>query len=116
MTIEHTPGELKAEAHNLTIGGQYIAKTEFVNQSANARRMVACWNACDGIQTEKLEKAAGDHSPVFALLMETAAERDELLKALKQAHEALRGSAGPDEMSNALRDSGELIAKIGGAA
>lgn len=51
-------------------------------QVANFRRLAACWNACDGIPTEKLEKAAGDRSPVFALLMETSAQRDALLSAL----------------------------------
>lgn len=51
-------------------------------QRANMRRLVACWNACDGIATEKLEKVAGDTAPVFALLMETATERDALLAAI----------------------------------
>jgi hypothetical protein len=50
----------------------------------NARRLVACWNACDGISTEALEMAAAlgglrDVSPGAAVF----SQRDELLAALK---------------------------------
>jgi hypothetical protein len=50
----------------------------------NARRLVACWNACDGISTESLEMAASlgglrDVSPGAAVF----SQRDELLSALQ---------------------------------
>ena len=28
----------------------------YETQAANARRLVACWNACEGIKTEDLER------------------------------------------------------------
>ena len=47
----------------------------------NARHLVACWNACEGIDTEYLE---GDDSlPHYARRL--MAQRDELLAALQEA-------------------------------
>lgn len=40
----------------------------------NARRLVACWNACDGISTEELEDGA---------IQKLREQRDELLFVLK---------------------------------
>jgi hypothetical protein len=55
---------------------------------ANARRLVACWNACEGISTEALE---GDDAPRKLredrdLLL---AQRDELLAQLKKVREVI---------------------------
>ncbi len=51
--------------------------------AADARRLVACWNACDGIDTKYLE---GDDSlPHYARRL--MAQRDELLAALIHAVE-----------------------------
>lgn len=47
---------------------------------ANARRIVACVNACAGIPTARLECGAAD---VLAYSMELKQQRDELLAALK---------------------------------
>lgn len=41
------------DAHPVHGGGISQAMAE-----ANARRMVACWNACDGISTDDLERIA----------------------------------------------------------
>lgn len=46
-------------------------------QRANARRLVACWNACEGVDTQTLEQ----HPAPFSALR---AERDELLAALRE--------------------------------
>jgi hypothetical protein len=55
--------------------------------AANARRLVACWNAAIGIPTEELEAAAdGRLLNIFEGLI---SERDELLEALKVAHSHL---------------------------
>lgn len=51
---------------------------------ANARRLVACWNACEGIDTEYLE--GNDSLPHYARRL--MAQRDELLQALKQMLDA----------------------------
>lgn len=53
-------------------------------QSAqNARRLAACWNACEGLHTESLErnKTLGDQ------IVDALNQRDELLEALKDARE-----------------------------
>lgn len=52
----------------------------------NARRLAACWNACDGLPTESLEKLgtldrASVEMNVFRAHL--LAQRDELLKALE---------------------------------
>lgn len=61
-----------------------------------ARRLVACWNACDGLSTSFLEDAAELRAePLRDLVKETEAERDELLAALQTTTawmERLRGS------------------------
>ena len=62
---EHTPGLLYCVEKNPTIIRSDEAKMEVARASpvymdrseriANARRLVACWNACAGIPTETLE-------------------------------------------------------------
>ena len=64
-------------------------------QRANFRRLAACWNACDGIPTEKLEKAADDTTPVFKLLMEATAEAMKLRAVLEVI---ASGNTDPDDM------------------
>jgi len=54
--------------------------------AANARRLVACWNASIGIPTAELEAAAdGRLLNIFEGLI---SERDELLAALKKCNES----------------------------
>lgn len=55
-------------------------------QEANARRLVACWNAAEGIPTETLENG---HA-VFGKLAETAADRDRLQAMNAELVAALR--------------------------
>lgn len=92
MTTQHTPGRLKVGRHGAIVGGPEF---EFVNgsgvkqlamtcvvpegvdgdQESNARRLVAAWNACEGVPTEKLENFAA----VGAIIL---SQRDELVEAL----------------------------------
>ena len=72
-------------------------------QRANFRRLAACWNACDGIPTEKLEKAAGDITPVFQLLTDTTAEAMKLRAAL----EALVRDADAEPDTEYLQGAGK---------
>lgn len=89
MTPTHTPGRLQVpEPYN----GQHAVIVEndcgryavavSIRNSADARRLAACWNACANIPTEALERAEGDTTPVFELLMQTTRERDALRAAL----------------------------------
>jgi hypothetical protein len=81
MSSAHTYGRLEAftvYAHSELRHADGLVATVRQYSHNLARRLAVCWNACDGIATEKLEKVAGDPAPVFALLMETAGERDAL--------------------------------------
>jgi hypothetical protein len=99
MSAQHTQGRLEANdkrskgggGFSLFAGGQYIG---FVSDSdaitdweANARRLAACWNACEGLSTEALE---GDDAPRKLredrdLLL---AQRDELLAVVQELEES----------------------------
>lgn len=51
-------------------------------QKANMHRLVACWNACEGIDTELLDpKMLGDQ---IAAKMSLIDQRDQLLEAIKE--------------------------------
>lgn len=94
------------------------------NSKDDARRLVACWNACDGISTEGLEKirkplleamlderdklraqlVAAMEGEQDARAMERAviAERAKLLETVRQMREALRvaADAGPPHVKH----------------
>ena len=65
------------------------------NADANARRIVACVNACAGIETETLERLShcGVLTPLHHMLMqerdEAIADADALLYAAERAYETL---------------------------
>ena len=92
---EHTPGKLvlsedglpELNNQNQIIESEkcdLIVYFQFTNK-ADARRLVACWNACDGIETDLLENivmTGGTLKSRFALRTqeerESKAERDSL--------------------------------------
>lgn len=107
MSAKHTQGPLVLGQHGAIRGGPMV---RFINGSAqeqlamttgtswmapgehlaNARRLVACWNACEGISTVRLERTVNNlHGRASASdkLDELHAQRDELLAALKQCRE-----------------------------
>lgn len=59
-------------------------------QKANMRRLAACWNACEGLSTESLERMPGtfaqamghDFMGLWVQYTTAKAQRDELLDAL----------------------------------
>lgn len=70
------------------------------NAKADARRIVACWNACEGMVNPKAE------------INVLRTQRDELLEALQQAIAWIDGENTPiDQLSKAR----ELVEKITGA-
>lgn len=76
----------------MTTGTSWMAPGEHL---ANARRLVACWNACEGISTVRLERTVNNlHGRASASdkLDELHAQRDELLSALKVAEESVGDS------------------------
>jgi hypothetical protein len=103
MNAKHTPGRLEANdkrskgggGFSIFAGGQYIG---FVSDSdaitdweANARRLVACWNACEGLSTEALERMGTlDRARVQldAIRSQAIAQRDELLAVVQELEES----------------------------
>jgi len=94
--MSHTQGKLIAQTYGqgafdlaIDVNGITLviaSRREHLNRAnemhANARRIVACWNAAIGIPTAELEAAAdGRLLNIFEGLI---SERDELLEALKK--------------------------------
>lgn len=148
MTAPHTPGTAVAQAVNVTFGGtpaKYhavgihdtnvaVAITGLVDaddsaiNEANARRIAACLNAFDGLETEQVENMV-NVPEFFFKHVELLAQRDELLTALNAAKqlfdEALPkfnwGASALDPKAIGLlnevpRAVQAAIAKVGGAA
>lgn len=62
MSEKHTQGPLTADArlylrdkHDNIIARLAGTTGKYESEEMNARRLVACWNACEGITTERLE-------------------------------------------------------------
>lgn len=51
---------------------------------ANARRLAACWNACEGIRTEIIERSGMTRSGLAKSLQSMQQQLDELLAALRR--------------------------------
>lgn len=49
-----------------------------------ARRLVACWNACEGISTEVLESEPYLQTASYAMRRQAEARRDELIAAMEE--------------------------------
>ena len=77
MAGNHTTGKLHIEAHTAKSPAEITPTCDFsicsesgaalffegntnLNAAADARRLVACWNACEGIDTEMLEAVSTD--------------------------------------------------------
>jgi hypothetical protein len=75
----------------------------------NARRIVACVNACEGIRTETLER-----SPLKDAISGTVEERDRLAAEVAELREALNDvaeSLAYFDYENAKRDIHAILAK-----
>ena len=93
MSAQHTPGRVKVQHPDAGECGWEVAFEPGLERlcaditEANARRLVACWNALQDFSTEALEhrshllKAEDDQ---IAML---TTQRDELLEALKKTAE-----------------------------
>lgn len=85
MSAHHTQGAVRAVGTDVdaVVDGVTTTIADCLNHAsigrmdgeANARRIAACWNACDGVETELLEQ----HPAPFSALR---AQHDALLKAL----------------------------------
>ena len=98
MSAQHTQGKLKVvstyaipEIRDQEDHFVFAAGSASPQSFVNARRLAACWNACEGLPTEKLEI-----SPIFDVAMEAKRylasvekQRDELLEALREMAERI---------------------------
>ena len=115
MSAQHTQGRVKVQHPHAGERGYEVAfepGLEHLCQDiteANARRLAACWNACESIDTEYLE---GDDSlPHYARRL--MAQRDELLAALRMVM-ACAGdiSAAPDGLLEMALDDGDEETRV----
>ena len=112
----HTPGRVKVQHPNAGERGWEVAFEPGLQQlcqditEANARRLVACWNACEGLPDEFLNS-----NPIKQLVQslwdrnsELEGQRDELLAALRMVM-ACAGdiSAAPDGLLEMALDDGD---------
>lgn len=106
MNAQHTPGRLRYDYEPGFCGelrhDNGTTMCAFVDEpnEANARRLVACWNACDGLRTESLERMGTLDRATIA--HEVAAQsrikllegqRDELLTAIGACRDAMPETA-----------------------
>ena len=113
MSAAHTPGRLKTfgmyahpEIHDQDDNCVAAVGNGLPRSVSNARRLVACWNACQGLPTDALEK-----NP--ASLSQLLTQRDELLIALEHAL-AWNDDAQPEPAW--VSEARAVIAKATGSA
>ena len=105
MSKEHTKGRLVAEKHDLEEGVYqlYVHHDEtgenvtWIGETdeANAHRLVACWNACEGVSTELLKKNHG-YKKTLEVLEETEKINEILWTALEDIKQGRLGNADVD--------------------
>ena len=111
----HTPGLLSIDRFGLIRCGDKMVASTTGHQdnftpdlheinAANAARLVACWNACEGIPTDALSLIGAVASGNAANNMHVEAERDSLradVEALRAALEDITGltASGIDDVS-----------------
>ena len=94
MSAQHTPGRLivrngyslYAADGKTPVADTCLTNSVPDNDEANARRLVACWNACEGISTDALERLGTlDRARVDldVIRAQAIAQRDELLALLR---------------------------------
>lgn len=105
MSAAHSPGRLAAFTQyavpEIRDDSDNTVAVVWYHNLANARRLVACWNACEGLSTEALEidgnLANGWRLASYAM-RDAIAQRDELLAALRDA----RRWIGDGDLSDGL--------------
>lgn len=105
--VDDTGNWLLSLLHN----GQQLTET----QRENLRRLAACWNACEGLHTESLERGA----PLADQIVDALNQRDELLAHLEIVAFHLRRrdfEQGGSLADEALDKIEATIAKVKGPA
>ena len=111
-TIKHLCPVDEAGMSVLTVVEHNDTKFAAVYLDEDARRIAACWNACEGIPTEMLEAVC--KVPLAAVML--VQQRDELLEALKELSSAEWPDDGGPILERARVKAREAIAKVEGGA
>lgn len=115
MSEPHTPGRVTfredGDANHwsmLTEDGRWLlsllhnGQAPSARQVANFRHLAACWNACNDIKTQALEKMPQPFSQLLSQeFQDVVAQRDELLEAL----EDLLHNSNPPHSGEAAMDA-----------
>lgn len=89
------------------VGPSATRRAGDVYTEANARRIVACVNACEAFSTQQLEEGQ-----VIGIIGELRLQRDALLAALKDAVEHIKAVSGKDLSCDPSEDVSEYEAAI----
>lgn len=112
----HTKGLLFSNAQFIRSSAGIIAEavhTEDASAVANAARLVACWNFCDGeddLPPGELRQLRDRHAKWHDEAQTLRAQRDELLAALLLVRDQI-----PASLDEAVRTISAAIAKAGAA-
>ena len=100
-TVNYTKfSEVRAE--NGAVIARCVKLTSLTNLEANARRIVACVNACEGVRTEHLE----NNLPIVELVArynEALREIEALKDEIKSQQDKIRGLAGAQDSEDVFR-------------
>lgn len=112
--LSHTEGKLFATGNYVrTLNGALvfissIAVRKQEEAEADARRLVACWNMCDGKSTDQIEKmieVGNNLEKVMDYAYQTVLERDEALGVLRGL------LSSPDGGTYRMRPENETVKK-----
>ena len=126
MSEKHTHGPMRQSGFIISYG---VGKGAIADTPAIARRLVACWNACESFSTEMLEGAMSavvqggfvglwsNYCDKKSEAEDLHAQRDELLAALKLITDRVEFCTTPEEMmrhSPTIKHARDAIAKATG--
>lgn len=106
---EHTQGPWRAVQVNdgwwwLSVPGSRVQQGPF--SEADAKRIVACVNACEGIATESLSTVALEREPLELMHLRTQN------RELREALEDVLGTGDPFDLGKRFAHARALLAKL----
>ena len=113
---KHTPGRLSREGMDVRdeyghpFADVWMDLTAGERGIANARRLVACWNACDGIATEVLENIVTTGDTLLSRFEQRNETEREMLELLEAAAAVVARWDTPNWKDAA--PTGEVIARL----
>lgn len=124
----HTPGRLTVthnswETSTIYCEGKEVARVHMDSEAheddeqhcENARRLTACWNYCEGLDTEGMQRAIEMKRPAKVFIDESIKKELELLAQRDALVEALREVAAWDKIGAFHRVHAAIAKAEGGA-